>query len=98
MVKVFIDPGHGDTDPGSVGNGLREKDLTLSIATRIKDILLIEYNNVYVKMSRTQDTYPSLNDRTNAANAWGADFYLSIHINAGGGTGYEDYIYTSLTR
>ena len=39
MVKVFIDPGHGGTDPGSVGNGLREKDLTLSIATRIKDIL-----------------------------------------------------------
>ncbi|PEZ76436.1 MULTISPECIES: N-acetylmuramoyl-L-alanine amidase [Bacillaceae] len=98
MVKVFIDPGHGGTDPGSVGNGLREKDLTLSIATRIKDILLIEYNNVYVKMSRTQDTYPSLNDRTNAANAWGADFYLSIHINAGGGTGYEDYIYTSTNQ
>ncbi|MGE7762369.1 N-acetylmuramoyl-L-alanine amidase [Peribacillus sp. NPDC097895] len=94
MVKIFIDPGHGGTDPGSVGNGLKEKDLTLSIATRIKDILIIEYNNVSVKMSRTLDTYPSLNDRTNQANAWGADFYLSIHINAGGGTGYEDYIYT----
>jgi hypothetical protein len=31
------------------------------------------------------------------ANAWGADFYLSIHINAGGGTGYEDYIYDALS-
>ncbi|WP_340373367.1 N-acetylmuramoyl-L-alanine amidase [Peribacillus sp. FSL E2-0218] len=95
MVKIFIDPGHGGSDPGSVGNGLKEKDLTLSIATRIKDILLIEYTNVFVKMSRTSDTFPSLSDRTNQANAWGADFYLAIHINAGGGTGYEDYIYTS---
>ncbi|SNT57224.1 N-acetylmuramoyl-L-alanine amidase [Bacillus sp. OK838] len=98
MVKIFIDPGHGGTDSGSVGNGLREKDLTLSIATRIKDILLIEYNNVSIKMSRPQDTYPSLDDRTNQANAWGADFYLCIHINAGGGTGYEDYVYTSTNQ
>ncbi|MGE7878006.1 N-acetylmuramoyl-L-alanine amidase family protein [Peribacillus muralis] len=98
MVKIFIDPGHGGTDPGSVGNGLKEKDLTLSIATRIKDILLIEYTNVFVKMSRTSDTFPSLSDRTNQANAWGADFYIAIHINAGGGTGYEDYIYTSTSQ
>lgn len=70
MVKIFIDPGHGGSDPGSVGNGLKEKDLTLSIATRIKDILLIEYTNVFVKMSRTSDTFPSLSDRTNQANAW----------------------------
>ncbi|WP_285767023.1 N-acetylmuramoyl-L-alanine amidase [Peribacillus sp. SI8-4] len=98
MVKIFIDPGHGGSDPGSVGNGLKEKDLTLSIATRIKDILLIEYTNVFVKMSRTSDTFPTLSDRTDQANAWGADFYLAIHINAGGGTGYEDYIYTSTSR
>ncbi|MFD9625774.1 N-acetylmuramoyl-L-alanine amidase [Peribacillus muralis] len=98
MVKIFIDPGHGGTDPGSVGNGLKEKDLTLSIATRIKDILIIEYMNVFVKMSRTSDTFPSLSDRTNQANAWGADLFLSIHNNAGGGTGYEDYIYTSTSR
>jgi N-acetylmuramoyl-L-alanine amidase len=44
-------------------------------------------------MSRTGDTYPSLSDRTSEANTWGADFFLSIHINAGGGNGYEDFVY-----
>jgi len=93
MVKVFIDPGHGGTDPGATANGLQEKNLTLQIATRIKDILLGEYNNVSVLMSRTGDQSLTLTQRTNAANSWGADFLLSVHINAGGGTGYEDYIY-----
>ncbi|GGA34945.1 N-acetylmuramoyl-L-alanine amidase [Psychrobacillus lasiicapitis] len=93
MVKVFIDAGHGGTDPGATGNGLLEKNLTLQIATRVKDILIAEYNNVSVLMSRTGDQSLTLAQRTNAANAWGADFLLSVHINAGGGTGYEDYVY-----
>lgn len=93
MVKIFIDPGHGGADPGSIGNGLQEKNVTLQIATRIRDILLAEYNNVSIRMSRTGDQTVSLTERTNAANAWGADFYLSVHINSGGGTGYEDYVY-----
>ncbi|WP_313894296.1 N-acetylmuramoyl-L-alanine amidase [Psychrobacillus sp.] len=96
MVKVFIDAGHGGTDSGAVGNGLQEKSLTLQIATRTKDILLAEYDNVSVLMSRTGDQTLSLPARTNAANSWGADFLLSVHINAGGGTGYEDYIYPSV--
>ncbi|MDQ0270712.1 N-acetylmuramoyl-L-alanine amidase [Cytobacillus purgationiresistens] len=96
MVKVFIDPGHGGTDPGAVGNGLREKDLTLTISKRIEAILKTEYNNVEVKLSRTNDATLSLTQRTNAANAWGANFLLSVHINAGGGTGYEDFIYTTV--
>ena len=93
MVKIFIDAGHGGTDPGAVGNGLQEKNLTLQIATRIKDILLAEYNNVSVLMSRTGDQTLTLTQRTNAANNWLADFLLSVHINAGGGTGYEDFVY-----
>ncbi|MGD6940920.1 N-acetylmuramoyl-L-alanine amidase [Cytobacillus gottheilii] len=96
MVKIFIDPGHGGSDPGAVGNGLQEKDLTLQIAIRIRDILGSEYENVELNMSRTGDTALSLSSRTNAANAWGADFLLSIHINAGGGTGYEDFIYPNV--
>ncbi|MFH0070694.1 N-acetylmuramoyl-L-alanine amidase [Peribacillus sp. NPDC056705] len=94
MIKIFIDAGHGGTDPGAVGNGLKEKDLTLKIATMVKS-MLEDYKDVSVKMSRTGDTYPSLSARTKAANEWGANIFLSIHINAGGGTGYEDYIYTS---
>ncbi|MGE6261089.1 N-acetylmuramoyl-L-alanine amidase [Heyndrickxia sporothermodurans] len=93
MFKLFLDPGHGGSDPGAIGNGLQEKDVTLSISTKIRDILLNEYNDVSILMSRTGDTFPSLSDRTNAANAWGANYFLSIHINAGGGTGFESYVY-----
>lgn len=93
MVKIFIDPGHGGTDPGAVGNGLQEKAITLQISTRIRDMLINGYNNVSVLMSRTGDETVSLAQRTNVANSWDADYFLSIHINAGGGTGYEDYIY-----
>lgn len=56
--------------------------------------MLEDYKDVSVKMSRTGDTYPSLSARTKAANEWAADIFLSIHINAGGRTGYEDFIYT----
>ncbi|MEX3715769.1 N-acetylmuramoyl-L-alanine amidase [Cytobacillus horneckiae] len=92
MVKIYIDAGHGGTDPGAVGNGLQEKALTLQIAQRVRE-LLSNYSNTEIRMSRTGDQTLSLAQRTNDANSWGADYFLSIHINAGGGTGYEDYIY-----
>ena len=97
MVKIFIDPGHGGTDSGALGNGLQEKDLTLQIATKIKDILVAEYENVSIRMSRAGDVTRSLSQRTNDANVWEADFFLSVHVNSGGGTGYEDYIYPGLS-
>lgn len=93
MTKIFIDPGHGGTDPGAVGNGLREKDLTLDIAQRVSKYLNDNYTGHTIRMSRTTDKTLSLTQRTNAANSWGADYFLSIHINAGGGTGYEDFIF-----
>lgn len=96
MTKIYLDPGHGGTDSGAVGNGLREKDLTLKIALKIRDLL--RNYNCSVRMSRTDDKTVSLSQRTNEANAWGADFFLSVHINSGGGTGYEDYIYSKLSE
>jgi len=99
-MKLYLDPGHGGKDPGAQGNGLDEKDITLDIALKLRSILLHDYENVEVKMSRTIDTFISLDQRTNEANAWGADFFLSIHINSGSKTaqGYEDYIYTNLSN
>lgn len=91
MTKIYIDAGHGGTDPGAVGNGLREKDLTLTISKKIADIL--KGYDCSVKLSRTGDQTLSLKQRTDDANKWGADYLLSVHINAGGGTGYEDFIY-----
>jgi N-acetylmuramoyl-L-alanine amidase len=93
MVRIFIDPGHGGNDPGAVANGLKEKDLTLKIAKYARDFLLNNYSGVQVKMSRTSDTTKSLSARTKEANNWNADAYVSIHINAGGGTGFESYVY-----
>lgn len=96
-MKVFIDAGHGGSDPGAVANGLEEKGLTLDIGRRIENILANQFDGISVKMGRTDDYAMSLSQRTNDANTWGADLFVSIHINAGGGTGYEDYRYNTLS-
>ena len=98
-MRLYLDPGHGGSDPGAQGNGLQEKDLTFDIALKIRSILENNYENIDVRMSRTSDMTKSLSERTNEANAWGADFYLSIHINSfnGSAQGYEDYIHSSLS-
>ncbi len=94
MIKVFIDPGHGGNDPGAVGNGIMEKTINLQIAKKLESILENEYEGVETKLSRTGDQTVSLSERTNAANSWEADYYISIHVNAGGGTGFESYIFS----
>src|SRR5690625_1971542 len=96
MVKIYIDPGHGGGDSGATGHGLQEKNITLQIALKIREELT-KYNNVTVKMSRTKDETVSLQQRTNEANNWNADYFVSIHINSGGGTGFESYIYNQLS-
>ncbi|PWW31889.1 N-acetylmuramoyl-L-alanine amidase [Cytobacillus oceanisediminis] len=98
-MKLYLDPGHGGTDPGAQGNGLKEKDINLDIAKLIRNILEQGYENIDVRMSRTSDITKSLSQRTDEANSWGADFYLSIHCNAfnGQARGYEDYIHSSLS-
>ncbi|HLR09400.1 MAG TPA: N-acetylmuramoyl-L-alanine amidase [Bacillota bacterium] len=97
-MKLYLDPGHGGTDPGAQGNGIKEKDITLDIAKRIRAILTDEYDGIEVRMSRTDDSTKSLAERTNEANSWKADYYLSIHCNSfnGSAQGYEDYIHNSL--
>src|SRR5699024_8938468 len=75
---VFLDAGHGGSDPGASGNGLKEKDLTLDITNRVKKLL--EDNGFIVKMSRTSDKTTKIEERTNAANKSGADSLVSIHI------------------
>lgn len=78
--KVYVDPGHGGDDPGAVANGLREKDLTLVIGLKVGAHL--QRLGFAVRYSRTSDTTKSLQARTDEANAWGADGYVSIHCNA----------------
>lgn len=90
--KVVIDPGHGGSDSGATGNGLLEKNLTLKISQKVNQNLINNYV-VNTRMTRTSDVYLSLKQRTDFANSWGANLFLSIHINAAGGTGYEDYVH-----
>ncbi|RST74218.1 N-acetylmuramoyl-L-alanine amidase [Siminovitchia acidinfaciens] len=90
--KVVVDPGHGGWDSGAVGNGLLEKDLTLKISRKVNQNLVNNYV-VDTRMTRDSDVYLSLKQRTDFANNWGANLFLSIHINASGGSGYEDYIH-----
>ncbi|MFC1804397.1 N-acetylmuramoyl-L-alanine amidase [Candidatus Omnitrophota bacterium] len=79
--KVVIDPGHGGRDPGAIGRkGLREKDVNLDIARKLKSLL--EAEGIEVLMTRSADTFVSLPRRVAIANDSGADFFLSIHANA----------------
>ncbi|WMV75295.1 N-acetylmuramoyl-L-alanine amidase [Geobacillus thermodenitrificans] len=92
MVRIVLDAGHGGKDPGAVANGLKEKDLTLSIVKHIGR-LLSEYEGVEVHYTRTDDRFLELSERAAIANKLNADYFISVHINAGGGTGFESYIY-----
>ncbi|MFS0905035.1 N-acetylmuramoyl-L-alanine amidase [Priestia aryabhattai] len=94
MKKIYLDAGHGGKDSGAAVNGLYEKDLVLAVQQHIISFLSTHYQGFSLCTTRTTDVFLSLNERVNKANAWGADVYLSIHINAGGETGYEDFIYS----
>jgi N-acetylmuramoyl-L-alanine amidase len=96
LTKIYLDPGHGGSDSGAVGNGLLEKNINLAISKKMETLLKETYENVEVKLSRTGDTYPTLTQRTDEANAWGADVFVSIHINANANAsarGFSTYIY-----
>lgn len=86
---VFLDAGHGGSDPGASANGLKEKDIALDVVNRVKKKL--EALGYVVIMSRTGDEHQELSDRTNKANKANADIFVSVHVNSGGGTGIETY-------
>lgn len=96
--KIFLDPGHGGKDPGAQSRGLNEKDIVLDIARKTKEVLDEEYLNVVTKMSRHTDEFVELIDRSAMANAWGADYFVSFHVNSFDGTasGFESYIYNGI--
>lgn len=94
--KIVIDPGHGGTDPGAIGNGLNEKDLTLSTGLHLQNMLQRD-NRFDVCMTRTTDagcnglvasTGPELSARAAVANAWGTDFFLALHFNSYNGSAH----------
>ena len=78
---VVIDAGHGGKDPGAIGvMGMKEKTVVLDIAQRLKKLL--EAAGVKVMMTRKDDTFISLQERTEIASRSRADLFISIHANA----------------
>ncbi|MDQ7842986.1 MAG: N-acetylmuramoyl-L-alanine amidase family protein [Armatimonadota bacterium] len=93
---VAIDPGHGGRDPGAIGpSGLREADVVLDIARRVRELL--ERDGVRVVMTRDDDATVELTERPRMAREAGASIYVSIHANAHGratANGSETYYLT----
>jgi N-acetylmuramoyl-L-alanine amidase len=79
--RIVLDPGHGGYDAGATGpTGLKEKDVTLDVAKRVRPILARA--GLDVVLTRTDDRFVSLEERTARANQVGADLFVSIHCNA----------------
>ena len=87
-IKICIDPGHGGSDPGALGFGLREADIVLDVALRLRLLLNADTHDTKgggewdLLMTRTSDVTVSLSTRTTLANAFGAASFSSIHANA----------------
>ena len=94
MNKIILDPGHGGRDPGAVSpDGITEKEIVLKIAKELKKIL--KKKGFTVIMTREDDSFVRLRDRSRMANNTGAHLFISIHCNGSGvnkeATGFETY-------
>lgn len=77
---LVVDAGHGGKDGGAFGNDLQEKDLTLKIANKIKE--LSSKYGIDVILTRSGDTYMSPQEKADFTNAQNANAFISIHVNA----------------
>ena len=92
---IIIDPGHGGKDPGSVGyKGTKEKDIVLDVSKRLARKI---QKNLRVKtiLTRDEDVFIRLQDRTKFANTNEGDLFISIHVNSNESKkpyGFETYL------
>lgn len=105
-MKIFIDQGHNPQNPnaGAEANGVREQDVTYAVGIELA--ALLRSNPFFeVRLSRNSPTEQlgtsnstSLAARVNAANSWGADYFISLHCNSSVNTsasGSEVYVYST---
>lgn len=78
---VMLDPGHGGIDPGATNDGTAEKDLMLTFARELREVL-IRSGDFDVHLTRTDDRFVSLERRVSLAHEVGADVFLSLHADA----------------
>ncbi len=91
--KICIDPGHGGSDPGAVGNGLYEDNINLDIGNRMYSLFVAD--GATTTRTRSTDVYVSLQGRCDVSNNFGANRFECTHCNAGGGVGTETFSYSS---
>ena len=81
--RIVIDPGHGGHDTGTISpGGMREKELVLDVARRLRAYIKNHYPDVEVIMTRDTDRFVALEERTAIANSRHADLFISVHANA----------------
>ena len=109
MPKIYIDAGHNPSgfNTGAEGNGLREQDVTYAVARSLAT-LLRQSGNYEVRLSRNtpdevlgNSNASSLRARVDDANAWGADYFISVHTNGSvdpSARGVEAYAYSRDSR
>lgn len=79
---VVLDAGHGGSDPGAQSlNGKWEKEFNLSVVLKVQKILAND-SRINLVLTRSGDTYPTLEDRSSLANSLNADLFLSVHANS----------------
>jgi N-acetylmuramoyl-L-alanine amidase len=81
---VFIDPGHGGSDPGSLGAFSHEADVALKISLKFGAVIQKNYPDIKVVYARTTDQFVDLYERANMANKCNADLFICIHLNSAG--------------
>ena len=94
LIKIMIDPGHGGTDSGAIGNPIIEKDFNLLIANKV--ISKLKEYDCTVFYTRNSDKYVSLDERVKLSNNNKCDCFISIHCNSSVkiATGFESFSYT----
>lgn len=87
-IKIVLDAGHGGEDPGAIGpNGTHEKDINLAIVKELEKLFKEQSSGddgkkIEVLLTREEDVFVPLVDRTNFANEKSADLFISVHCNA----------------
>jgi len=100
--KIFIDEGHNPTGfwgTGAVGNGMTEQDIVWDVGNYLAQILRHDFNIRRSRPTRTTvlgtNNNTSVDERWRMSNSWGADYFISIHANAAGGTGAETFYFNA---
>lgn len=99
--KIFVDAGHGGSDPGALGNSVVEQAVNLNVANKLAALLRAGgYEVMTYRTTRDENVLPGksadLSNRARMANQWGADYFISIHTNSStnpSANGFEAYIY-----